>query len=42
MEAAGNKQLRFTVYPELGHGSWIEAYKDEQLYEWLLQQKLPQ
>lgn len=40
IKAAGNTQVRFTVYPELGHGSWVEAYKDEALYLWLLQQRL--
>ena len=31
--------VKFTVYPWAGHDSWTEAYDDEQLYEWLLQQK---
>jgi predicted peptidase len=30
---------KFTVYPDAGHDSWIEAYNDPELYEWLLKQK---
>jgi predicted peptidase len=36
-QSGGN--VRFTVYPNTGHNSWIEAYADPELYEWLLQQK---
>ena len=25
-----------TLYPEVGHNAWKEAYADPQLYEWLL------
>jgi pimeloyl-ACP methyl ester carboxylesterase len=34
-----NDQVKFTVYPETYHDSWIQAYNDPNLYEWLLQQK---
>jgi len=34
-----NDQVKFTVYPETYHDSWIQAYNDPKLYEWLLQQK---
>lgn len=30
---------RMTIYPGVGHDSWVEAYKNEELYQWLLQQK---
>ena len=40
IEAAGGTP-RFTVYPEAGHDSWTETYANEELYSWLLQQKLP-
>ncbi len=30
---------KFTVYPEVGHDSWTQAYNTPELYEWLLQQK---
>jgi len=31
--------VKFTVYPDAGHDSWTETYKNPQLYEWLLEQK---
>lgn len=34
-------QVRLTVYPEAGHDSWTEAYRDPALYEWLLAQRRP-
>lgn len=30
--------VRFTRYPGVGHNSWIPAYDDPELYEWLLAQ----
>jgi predicted peptidase len=35
--AGGN--VRFTAYPEAGHDSWTETYKNPEFYEWLLGQK---
>jgi predicted peptidase len=29
--------VKFTVYPGVGHDSWTETYDNEELYEWLLQ-----
>lgn len=40
LEAAGGKP-KFTVYPEEGHASWVPAYKDPELWKWLLAQKRP-
>ena len=37
-ENGGNPKL--TIYPEAGHDSWTEAYNNEELFEWLLSQKL--
>ncbi|MCE4562921.1 prolyl oligopeptidase family serine peptidase [Maribellus sp. CM-23] len=34
-----NKTVKFTVYPGVGHDSWVKAYDDSLLYDWLLQQK---
>ncbi|MDY7395463.1 prolyl oligopeptidase family serine peptidase [Aureibaculum sp. 2210JD6-5] len=34
-----NDNVKFTVYPETYHDSWIQAYNDPKLYDWLLQQK---
>lgn len=28
--------IKFTVYPELGHAAWEPAYEDPKLYAWLL------
>jgi predicted peptidase len=28
--------VKFTVYPGVGHDSWSQTYKDPQLYEWFL------
>ncbi len=35
----GVKEVKFTVYPEAKHNSWAEAYKNPELYEWLLSHK---
>ena len=34
-EAGGN--VRFTVYPGVGHDSWTQTYENPALYEWFLQ-----
>jgi predicted peptidase len=33
---AVDNDARFTVYPNAGHDSWTETYKNPKLYEWLL------
>jgi predicted peptidase len=38
-KAGGN--VKFTVYPEAAHDSWTETYNNEEVYKWLLEQKLP-
>lgn len=35
--AGGN--VKFTVYPGVGHDSWTETYDNEALYQWLLEHK---
>ncbi len=35
VNAHGGK-ARMTIYPGVGHDSWVEAYKNEELYQWLL------
>lgn len=32
--------VRFTVYEGVGHESWIPAYQTEELYDWMMKQKL--
>lgn len=36
-ECEGN--VRFTVYPNVGHDSWTQTYSDRELYDWLLAQR---
>lgn len=31
--------VKFTIYPGVGHNSWTKAYNDPELYDWLLSQK---
>ena len=38
LEKVGNN-VKFTIYPGIGHDSWTETYANDQLYEWLLAQK---
>lgn len=37
LKRAGNQTVKLTVYPEAGHDSWTEPYKNQQLYDWFLQ-----
>jgi len=39
IKSAGNNNVKFTIYPELGHGCWEAAYGDEELYKWFLSHK---
>jgi len=36
LKKVGAKDVKLTVYPEAQHDSWTEAYKNEELYKWLL------
>lgn len=38
IKAAGGN-VKFTVYPELGHDSWTETYNNPEFYKWLLEHK---
>lgn len=29
---------KYTEYPDVGHGAWVPAYKDAELYKWLFKQ----
>ena len=37
---AGGGHPNYTEYPGVGHNSWDKAYATDELYQWLLQQKL--
>jgi len=43
LKKTGVKDAKLTVYPEAGHDSWTETYRNPELYEWLLShsRKLP-
>ncbi len=28
--------VKYTVYPDVGHDAWVKAYDDDTLYTWLL------
>jgi len=36
LKKLGVQDARVTVYPEAGHDSWTETYKNPEVYEWLL------
>ena len=36
VKKAGVRDVKFKIYPEAGHDSCTETYKDPELYEWLL------
>ena len=38
LKACGG-DVRFTLYPEADHLSWVPAYADPALYDWLFQQQ---
>ena len=37
LKRLGVKDVKFTVYPDAGHDSWTETYRNPALYEWLLE-----
>jgi len=38
LEACGGN-VHFTLYPQAGHDSWTETYRNPELYEWFLSNK---
>jgi len=38
LKSCGNN-AKLTIYPEAGHDAWTETYNNQELYDWLLQQK---
>jgi dipeptidyl aminopeptidase/acylaminoacyl peptidase len=34
-------EVRFTVFPDVGHNAWTPAYNEPRLYEWLLAHRRP-
>jgi predicted peptidase len=41
LKKVGLSDVKLTVYPEAGHDSWTETYKNPELYEWLLKHERP-
>jgi predicted peptidase len=39
VKKAGVQDVSLKVYPEAGHDSWTETYKNPELYDWLLKHK---
>ena len=33
--------VRLTVYPDVGHNSWVKAYDNQEVYDWLLSHRGP-
>ncbi len=33
-----NSPVKFTIYPGVGHNSWVQAYREPEFYPWLLSQ----
>lgn len=34
------KDVRITIYPECSHDAWTKTYRNQEVYDWLLQYKL--
>jgi predicted peptidase len=39
VKKAGVTDVKFTIYPEAQHNSWVQAYEDPELYKWFLEHK---
>jgi dienelactone hydrolase len=35
---AGGTRIKFTLYPDVGHSSWYRAFKEPDIYDWMLSQ----
>ncbi|MEC9476998.1 MAG: transglutaminase domain-containing protein [Planctomycetota bacterium] len=40
IRAAGGTRIKYTLYPDVGHDSWKQAYSGKELWNWLLEQNL--
>ena len=41
IEEAGGKKVKMTTYPGVNHDSWTQTYDNQELYDWLLSNVLP-
>ncbi len=39
LKKAGNRKVKLTLYPGVGHDSWSRTYDDPAFYEWLMAQR---
>lgn len=39
VKAAGDKDVKFTKYPDAGHDCWTRSYANPELYDWFLKHK---
>lgn len=39
VKTAGDKDVKFTKYPDAGHDCWTRSYANPELYEWFLKHK---
>ena len=39
VKATGNKEVKFTRYPDAGHDCWTRSYANPELYDWFLAHK---
>lgn len=39
IKIAGGEKIKLTIYPEVGHNSWDNAYSDQDLWKWFLEHK---
>ena len=38
-EAGHSPELRYTEYPNVGHNSWSQTFKRDDVFEWLYAQR---
>lgn len=41
LKAAGNRNVKMTIYPDADHNSWTRTYADETMWQWLFEQRRP-
>ena len=39
LSSASGADIRFTIYPGVGHDAWDKAYATDELYTWFLQHR---
>ena len=39
IKKTGNKKIKYTIYPKVGHDSWTQTYANEEVHKWLFHQR---